>query len=106
MRSDLGADGASYVVMTLMFAWWGDTGAYFAGRFLGKHKLYEAVSPKKTVEGAIGGLARSVARGAAARTSGTCRRSRSSHAVPLALVAGVLGQAVTSASRSSSARPA
>ncbi len=52
--------GASYAVMTIMFAWWGDTGGYFAGRFLGKRKLYEAVSPKKTVEGAIGGLGGSV----------------------------------------------
>src|SRR5262249_38466268 len=40
MRRDMGDDGASYVVMTLMFAWWGDTGGYFAGRYLGKHKLY------------------------------------------------------------------
>lgn len=32
-----------------------DTGAYFCGRFLGKHKLNERVSPKKTWEGSIGG---------------------------------------------------
>jgi phosphatidate cytidylyltransferase len=50
-------DGAGYVVLAIMFAWFGDTGGYFAGRFLGKHKLYEAVSPKKTIEGAVGGLA-------------------------------------------------
>ena len=33
-----------------------DTGAYFAGRALGRHKLYPAVSPAKTVEGAVGGM--------------------------------------------------
>jgi phosphatidate cytidylyltransferase len=52
--------GAGFVVLALALAWGSDTGAYFAGRFLGKHKLYEAVSPKKTVEGALGGLAASV----------------------------------------------
>src|SRR5262249_22079451 len=54
---DGGADGPSFVVLSLVLSWFSDTGAYFAGRFLGKHKLYEEVSPKKTVEGALGGLA-------------------------------------------------
>ena len=46
------------VCMLLIFisAWSSDTGAYFAGSFLGKHKLIPHVSPKKTVEGSIGGL--------------------------------------------------
>lgn len=38
-----------------------DTFAYFTGRKFGKHKLWEAVSPKKTVEGALGGVFCSVA---------------------------------------------
>ncbi len=45
------------VVIVLLVAWVADTGGYFAGRFLGKAKLYEAVSPKKTWAGAYGGLA-------------------------------------------------
>ncbi|MCO4761006.1 MAG: phosphatidate cytidylyltransferase [Myxococcales bacterium] len=45
-------------LMAIVFA--GDTGAYFAGRFLGRHKLYPLVSPKKTIEGSIGGLAASI----------------------------------------------
>jgi phosphatidate cytidylyltransferase len=45
------------VLLVLIVAWVADTGGYFAGRFLGKAKLYEAVSPKKTWAGAWGGLA-------------------------------------------------
>ena len=52
--------GADFVIFVLAAVWLGDTGAYFAGRFLGKHKLYPAVSPKKTWEGAFGGLAGSL----------------------------------------------
>lgn len=33
-----------------------DTGGFFVGKYMGKHKLAEQISPKKTVEGAIGGL--------------------------------------------------
>ncbi|MCO4744613.1 MAG: phosphatidate cytidylyltransferase [Proteobacteria bacterium] len=49
--------GLGWVFVVLAVAWCGDTGAYFAGRSLGKHKLYERVSPKKTWEGFFGGLA-------------------------------------------------
>lgn len=46
-----------YLYMLIFIgAWSTDTGAYFVGVTLGKHKLIPDVSPKKTVEGAIGGL--------------------------------------------------
>ncbi len=53
--------GGETVLIVLLIAWLADTGGYFAGRFLGKAKLYEAVSPKKTWAGAWGGIAGSIA---------------------------------------------
>ena len=55
------AHGGDTVLIVLIIAWAADTGGYFAGRYLGNAKLYEAVSPKKTWAGAWGGLAGSVA---------------------------------------------
>ncbi len=47
-------------VTILVVAWGSDVFAYFTGRLFGKHKLIPEVSPKKTVEGAIGGIVFSV----------------------------------------------
>lgn len=48
--------GIFYICLTLGGAWLADGGAYFVGTFLGKHKLFPEISPKKTIEGAIGGI--------------------------------------------------
>ena len=47
--------GEYYWYFIFIGAWVTDTFAYFKGMLFGKHKLIPAVSPKKTVEGAIGG---------------------------------------------------
>ena len=52
--------GLALALMALFCTWGADTGAYFAGRFFGRHKLYPKVSPGKTVEGLVGGLASAV----------------------------------------------
>lgn len=49
--------GAAYVLMPFALAFLSDSGAYFAGVYLGKHKLAPTISPKKTVEGLFGGIA-------------------------------------------------
>ncbi len=49
-------DGGDWIFLTLTLTFFSDTGAYAAGRIFGKHKLYPAISPGKTVEGALGGL--------------------------------------------------
>lgn len=56
-------DAVYFILLTLCFAWGGDTAAYFAGRAFGKRKLAPVVSPHKTVEGALGGVAGSIAAG-------------------------------------------
>ena len=47
--------GLWYLILLLMIAWVNDTGAYFVGTFLGKHKMAPKISPKKSWEGFIGG---------------------------------------------------
>ena len=56
LRNSGEISGLFYILMVFIAAWLSDTGAYFTGYFLGKHKLCPEISPKKTVEGAIGGL--------------------------------------------------
>ncbi len=53
--------GMYYVLVAVFSAWVADAGAYFAGTFFGRHKLCPEISPKKTVEGALGGLVVNVA---------------------------------------------
>ena len=47
--------GNLLVWLIFISSWVGDTAAYYSGRYLGKRKLCPKVSPKKTIEGSIGG---------------------------------------------------
>lgn len=49
-------DGSLLVLIPLLAAWGSDTFALFAGMLFGRHKLAPVISPKKTVEGGIGGV--------------------------------------------------
>ena len=48
--------GTALVALPMVLTWATDGGAFFVGRRMGKHKLMPAVSPGKTIEGAVGGL--------------------------------------------------
>ena len=84
-------NGRATVVMMLLLVVASDSGAYFAGRLIGRKRLAPRVSPNKTVEGAAGGLAACVLAGLVLRGWLTPGLAGASIAV-LALGVGVLAQ--------------
>jgi len=83
--------GGSWVVLALVFAFFSDTAGYFVGRRFGKRPLAPVVSPKKTVEGALGGLAGGLAGGLIAHFT-ILPVLPLWHAIVLSLVATAFGQ--------------
>jgi phosphatidate cytidylyltransferase len=53
-------DGPHYLLALFAAIFAGDSGAFFAGKFMGRKKLYEKISPKKTREGLVGGAIASI----------------------------------------------
>jgi phosphatidate cytidylyltransferase len=84
---------ARYAMFALILAWFSDTASYFGGRLWGRHALYPSISPKKTIEGAVVGLAGTIV--AAILVKATFLRDGLSWAyfVFVGLAGGVLGQA-------------
>lgn len=54
------SNGRFYILLPFVIAFLSDTGAYFAGRAFGRHKLAPVISPNKTIEGVVGGVAGAV----------------------------------------------
>ncbi|HKQ98061.1 MAG TPA: phosphatidate cytidylyltransferase [Candidatus Polarisedimenticolia bacterium] len=89
--SPMGDENGSDLVFLLFFiVWAGDTAAYVVGRFLGRRPLAPKVSPKKTVEGAIGGIAGSLLAAVVAR-AWFMHRLRPADVLILGLVLGLVG---------------
>jgi len=55
-----GNHGKEWLVLLYLVIWASDTGAYYVGTAFGRRRLYEKISPKKSVEGLIGGVLASI----------------------------------------------
>ncbi len=55
------ADGASFVLLAFFVTWSCDSGAYAVGRVFGRNRPWTRISPRKSVEGAVGGLGAAIA---------------------------------------------
>lgn len=84
-------NGGSLILFLFLVTWGCDAGAYYAGTYLGRSKLSPKISPNKTIEGTIGGLAVSIV--AAVAGKGWLLQSLSVRdALTIGLFLGTLGQ--------------
>ena len=67
IKRDLGDDANAWLFTLIAMTFGSDTGAYFTGRAFGKHKMAPILSPKKSIEGAVGGFVSALIAGFVAR---------------------------------------
>jgi phosphatidate cytidylyltransferase len=82
-----------WLLVVLCMAFFSDTVAYFCGRAFGRHKLYPAVSPKKTWEGSIGGIVGSTLATVGIGSLWLVPTLQITHAIALGVLGSVVGQA-------------
>lgn len=82
-------DGLGLTILLFACVWINDSAAFFAGSYFGKKKLCPHISPKKTVEGSIGGLLGALI---PAIIGGTILKLGVAHSIIIGLIAGGLGQ--------------
>lgn len=92
IKAELLPDGARWLTVTLCVAFFSDTVAYGCGRAFGRHKLYPAVSPKKTWEGSLGGVAGGVLATTWVGTAWLLPDLPPMHAVILGVLGSIAGQ--------------
>ena len=84
-------NGQNLIFSVLIITWAVDTGAYYTGKSLGRHKLSPVVSPGKTVEGAIGGIIAALGAALLARKLFLSELTLN-NAILIGLVSGVISQ--------------
>ena len=83
-------EGAYLIFFLFLVTWANDTGAYYTGKFLGRHQMTPVISPQKTWEGAAGGLLGSIAAAFACR-AWFLPSLRPPDALGLGLLFGIIG---------------
>ena len=63
-----GPEGMTWIFLLLAIIFAGDISAFYVGSYFGRHKLSPAISPGKTIEGAVGGLAANLLAGAVGKS--------------------------------------
>lgn len=85
-------DGRYFIFFLFLIVWGGDSAAYYFGKKFGKNPLAPTISPKKTVEGAVAGLAGSVAGGIVAKFWFLADVLSLPHCLIVSFICGMIGQ--------------